>query len=160
MWGLVVERVNRSLVSVYNFIFSLHDNICVFCRVWQTSGTLASLMQLCRSVASLRWLQTVAYFVLIFTLMLAGVALPPTVVCSDAHFSPTQWSLSAKGRTIRKLMGGGGAGGKGKLSEKKFMPSNGPQKIFMVWPKQNSYKEFDNEQKFLRLENSPPPPPP
>ena len=23
----------------------------------------------------------------------------------------------------------------------------------------NSYKEFDNEKKFLRLENSPPPPP-
>ena len=28
----------------------------------------------------------------------------------------------------------------------------------MVWPKKNSYKEFDNEKKFLRLENSPPPP--
>ena len=26
----------------------------------------------------------------------------------------------------------------------------------MVWPKKNSYKEFDNEKKFLRLENSPP----
>ena len=24
--------------------------------------------------------------------------------------------------------------------------------------KKNSYKEFDNEKKFLRLENSPPPP--
>ena len=24
----------------------------------------------------------------------------------------------------------------------------------------NSFKEFDNEKKFLRLENSPPPPPP
>ena len=30
----------------------------------------------------------------------------------------------------------------------------------MVWPKKNSYKEFANEKKFLRLENSPPPPPP
>ena len=33
----------------------------------------------------------------------------------------------------------------------------------MLWPKINSYKEFDNEKKFLRLENSPPsltPPPP
>ena len=30
----------------------------------------------------------------------------------------------------------------------------------MLWPKKNSYKEFDNEKKFLRLENSPPPPPP
>ena len=28
----------------------------------------------------------------------------------------------------------------------------------MLWPKINSYKEFDNEEKFLRLENSPPPP--
>ena len=34
-----------------------------------------------------------------------------------------------------------------------------PKKIFMLWPKKNSYKEFDNEKKFLRLENSPPPPP-
>ena len=29
----------------------------------------------------------------------------------------------------------------------------------MLWPEINSYKEFDNEKKFLRLENSPPPPP-
>ena len=29
----------------------------------------------------------------------------------------------------------------------------------MLRPKKNSYKEFDNEKKFLRLENSPPPPP-
>ena len=34
-----------------------------------------------------------------------------------------------------------------------------PKNIFMLWPKENSYKEFDNEKKFLRLENSPPPPP-
>ena len=27
----------------------------------------------------------------------------------------------------------------------------------MLWPKKNSYKEFGNEKKFLRLENSPPP---
>ena len=26
----------------------------------------------------------------------------------------------------------------------------------MLWPKNNSYKEFDNEKKFLRLENSTP----
>ena len=26
----------------------------------------------------------------------------------------------------------------------------------MLWPKKNSYEEFDNEKKFLRLENSPP----
>ena len=29
----------------------------------------------------------------------------------------------------------------------------------MLRPKKNSYKEFDNEKKFLRLKNSPPPPP-
>ena len=29
----------------------------------------------------------------------------------------------------------------------------------MLWPKKNSYKEFDNEKKFLRLENSPTPTP-
>ena len=28
----------------------------------------------------------------------------------------------------------------------------------MLWPKKNSYKEFDNEKKFLRLKNSPPSP--
>ena len=28
----------------------------------------------------------------------------------------------------------------------------------MLWPKKNSYKEFDNEKKFLRLENFPTPP--
>ena len=28
----------------------------------------------------------------------------------------------------------------------------------MLWPKKNSYKEFDNEKKFLRLENSHLPP--
>ena len=27
----------------------------------------------------------------------------------------------------------------------------------MLWPKKNSYKEFDNEEIFLQLENSPPP---
>ena len=26
----------------------------------------------------------------------------------------------------------------------------------MLWPKKNSYKEIDNEKKFLRFENSPP----
>ena len=28
----------------------------------------------------------------------------------------------------------------------------------MLWPNKNSYKEFDIEKKFRRLENSPPPP--
>ena len=27
----------------------------------------------------------------------------------------------------------------------------------MLWPKKNSFKEFGNEKKFVRLENSPPP---
>ena len=27
----------------------------------------------------------------------------------------------------------------------------------MLWPKKNSYQEFDDEKKFLRLENPPPP---
>ena len=27
----------------------------------------------------------------------------------------------------------------------------------MLWPQKNSYKEFNNKKKFLRLENSPPP---
>ena len=30
----------------------------------------------------------------------------------------------------------------------------------MLWLKKNSYKEFENAKKFLRLENSPSPPPP
>ena len=30
----------------------------------------------------------------------------------------------------------------------------------MLWPKKNSYKEFDNVKEFLRLENSSPLPPP
>ena len=36
---------------------------------------------------------------------------------------------------------------KGKLNEKKFI----------LWPKENSYKEFDDEKKFLCLENPAPP---
>ena len=28
----------------------------------------------------------------------------------------------------------------------------------MLWPKKNSYKEFDNEKKFLQLKNCPPTP--
>ena len=27
----------------------------------------------------------------------------------------------------------------------------------MLWPKKNSYKEYYNEKKFVRLENAPPP---
>ena len=59
-----------------------------------------------------------------------------------------------KGRTIRKLIGGGGVGGEepkkysrqGKLNEKKYIHARQlTLKIFMLWPKKNSYKEFDNE---------------
>ena len=34
---------------------------------------------------------------------------------------------------------------KGKLNEKNSCTSINPKKIFMLWPKKNSYKEFDNE---------------
>ena len=62
------------------------------------------------------------------------------------------------GTDHQKTYGGGGGAGevqkknsrKGNLNEKKFF------KIFMLWRKKNSYKEFDNEKTFLRLENSPP----
>ena len=40
---------------------------------------------------------------------------------------------------------------------KKILARQLTLKIFMLWPKKNSYKEFDNERKFLRVENSPPP---
>ena len=52
-------------------------------------------------------------------------------------------------------MGGGGAGEvqkkysrKGKLNEKKIHARQFIlKKIFMLWPKKNSYKEFDNKKK-------------
>ena len=59
-------------------------------------------------------------------------------------------------------MGGGGGRStkkysrKRKLNEKK---SINPKKYSCYGLKKNSYKEFDNEKKFLQLENSPPPPP-
>ena len=64
-----------------------------------------------------------------------------------------------KERTIKKLMGGRGGGGevqkkysrKGKLNEKNSCTPINPKKIFMLWPKKTSYKEFDNEENFLRL---------
>ena len=49
------------------------------------------------------------------------------------------------------LHGGGGP----QVSEVRDGPV---EKIFMLWPKKSSYKESDNEKKFLRIENSPPPP--
>ena len=45
------------------------------------------------------------------------------------------------------------------MNEKNSCTPINPKKMFMLWPKKDSYKEFDNEKKFLRLENSPPPPP-
>ena len=58
-------------------------------------------------------------------------------------------------------VGGGGEGGEvqkkifaqGKIKCKKnsCTPIN-PKKIFILWPKKNSYKEFYNEKKFLQLE--------
>ena len=64
--------------------------------------------------------------------------------------------------------GGGGRGagevqkkysGKGKLNGKNSCTPINPKK-FMLTPKKYSYKEFNNEKKFLRLENSLPPTPP
>ena len=34
---------------------------------------------------------------------------------------------------------------KGKLNGKNSCMSINPKKVFMLWPKKNSYKEFDNE---------------
>ena len=69
-------------------------------------------------------------------------------------------SSSTKGRTIRKLMGGEGAGevqkkysGKGKFNEKKSYTPINPPKIFMLWPKKKSYKE-----NIPAARKSPPPP--
>ena len=49
-------------------------------------------------------------------------------------------------------MEGGGGGEvqkkysrKGKLNGKNSCTSINPKKVFMLWPKKNSYKEFDNE---------------
>ena len=64
-----------------------------------------------------------------------------------------------KERTIKKLMGGRGGGGevqkkysrKGRLNEKNSCTPINPKKIFMLWPKKTSYKEFDNEKNFPRL---------
>ena len=70
-----------------------------------------------------------------------------------------------KGRTIRKLIGGGGEAKyqkkysrKGKLNEKNSCTPINPKKYSCYGLKKNSYKEFDNAKKFLRLENSPPSP--
>ena len=61
---------------------------------------------------------------------------------------------------------GGGAGevqkkifAQGKIKWKKIHTRQLALKIFILWPKKNSYTEFNNEKKFLRLENSQTPPP-
>ena len=47
---------------------------------------------------------------------------------------------------------------KGKLNKKKFMRANESLKIFMLWPKKNSYKEFDKEKKIPAARKFPSPP--
>ena len=67
------------------------------------------------------------------------------------------------------MRGGAGAGrstkkifAQGKIKLKKIHARQLILKKYLcyglLWPKKNSYREFDNEKKFLRLENSPPPP--
>ena len=74
-----------------------------------------------------------------------------------------------KKRTFRKVMGRGVEAGevqkkylrKGRLNEQKIHARQLIQKKYSCFGlKKNSYKEFDNEKKFLRLENFPSPPPP
>ena len=59
------------------------------------------------------------------------------------------------GRSTKKIFA------QGKIKFKKIHPRQLILKKYLcyglLWPKKNSYKEFDNEKKFLRLENSPPP---
>ena len=65
--------------------------------------------------------------------------------------------------SIRKLMWGVGAkykkiySRKGKLNEKNSWTPINPKKIFMLWPKKNSCKEFDNEKKILAAPKFPSP---
>ena len=48
---------------------------------------------------------------------------------------------------------------KGKLNEKKSCPPINPEKIFMLWPKKNSCKEFGNEKKIPAARKFPSPHP-
>ena len=68
-------------------------------------------------------------------------------------------SKRGKERTIRKLIGGEGGGG-GRAKYKKTYSCKGKlkEKYSCYGLKKNSYKEVDNEKKFLRLENAPTPP--
>ena len=70
---------------------------------------------------------------------------------------------SLYGRTIRKVMGGGSEVQKkvfaqGKIKWKKNNARQFTLKNIHSTAKKNSHKEFDNEKKFLRLKNFPPPP--
>ena len=65
---------------------------------------------------------------------------------------------------LGNLWGGGDAGEvqkknsrKGKFNLKKILARQLTLKNFHASAWKNSYKEFDNEKKFLRLENFPPP---
>ena len=48
---------------------------------------------------------------------------------------------------------------KGKLNEKNSCTPINTKKIFMLWPKKNSCKEFDNEKKIPAARKFPSPPP-
>ena len=70
-----------------------------------------------------------------------------------------------KERPLENLSGGRGGRAKYKKNirarencMKKILARQLIIKIFMLWPKKNSFKDFDKEKKFLRFENSPPPP--
>ena len=93
----------------------------------------------------------------------APVSLHSTASEPGLTDTPFKW------RTISKRMWGAGGGAlgevpknyspKGQLNEKNSCTPINPKK-YSCYGLKNSYKEFDNEKKFLRLENSPPPPPP
>ena len=76
------------------------------------------------------------------------------------------WENSLKGRTIRKPIGGKGGVGRakykkifaqGKIKWKKNSCTAINPKKYSCYGLKFSYKEFDNEKKFMRLDNSPPP---
>ena len=71
-------------------------------------------------------------------------------------FRVMKGTLNVRDGPLENLWGGGAGevqkkySRKGKLNEKKYS---------CYGLKKNSYKEFNNKKKFLRLQNSPPPPP-
>ena len=58
---------------------------------------------------------------------------------------------------LENLSGGGGVGA-GEVQKKYSRKGKLNEKIFMLWPKKNSYKEFDNEKNIpaVRKFSSPP----